>query len=111
MELVCKTTGRALVVLLRGELDHHNAGFVRTELEERFASLGMRNLIFDLSQLHFMDSSGLGVFIGRYKTVSALGGKTRIAAPTPEADRLLRLAGIHKIIPICKTLEEAAAGL
>ncbi len=111
MELVCKTTGRALVATLRGELDHHNAATIRQELEARFSSAGMPNLIFDLSELRFMDSAGLGIIIGRYKTVSALGGKTCIAAPTEQADRLLRLAGIHKIIPIYETLSDAAAGL
>ncbi len=111
MELICKTTGRALVATLRGELDHHNASRVREELESRIASSGMRNLIFDLSQLRFMDSSGLGILIGRYKMVSALGGQTRIAAPTKEADRLLALAGIYKIIPVYESVSAAAAGL
>ncbi len=111
MEVTCKTTGRALVAALRGELDHHNAALVRQELESRFSAAGMRHLIFDLSELRFMDSSGLGILIGRYKTVSALGGQTRIAAPTEQADRLLRLAGIHKIIPIYESLSDAAAGL
>ena len=111
MELTCKLAGRALVVSLRGELDHHNAAYVRQELERRFAAAGMRNLIFDLSELRFMDSSGLGILLGRFKTVSALGGETRIAAPSEQADKLLRLSGIHKIMPICQTVDEAAAGL
>ncbi len=111
MELTCKTTGRALVASLSGELDHHNAARVRGELESRFAAAGLQNLIFDLAELSFMDSSGLGILIGRFKTVSALGGEVRIAAPSEQAERLLRLAGIHKIIPIFPSLSEAAAGL
>ncbi len=111
MDVICKTTGRAVVAELRGELDHHNAARVREELESRFSAAGMRNLIFDLSQLRFMDSSGLGILIGRYKTVSALGGQTRIAAPSEQADKLLRLAGIYKIIPVYESLSDAMAGL
>ncbi len=111
MEVVCKTTGRALVATLRGELDHHNASYVREELESRISAAGMRNLIFDLSQLRFMDSSGLGILIGRYKMIAALGGTTRIAAPSKEADKLLSLAGIYKIIPVYETVSAAAAGL
>ncbi len=111
MDLICKNTGRALVAALQGELDHHNAAQVREELESRFASAGMRNLIFDLSKLRFMDSSGLGILIGRYKTVSALGGQTRIAAPSEQADKLLRLAGIYKIIPVYESVADAASGL
>ncbi len=111
MNLTCRNTGRALVAVMEGELDHHNAAKVREELESRFAAAGMRNLIFDLSRLRFMDSSGLGILIGRYKTVSALGGQTRIAAPSEQADKLLRLAGIYKIIPVYENVSEAAAGL
>lgn len=111
MDIICKTTGRAMVAMLKGELDHHSAAYVREELEARFCASGMQNLIFDLSELRFMDSSGLGILIGRYKTVSALGGQTRIAAPSKEADKLLSLAGIYKIIPVYETVAKAAQGL
>ena len=111
MEIFCRTTGSALVATLQGELDHHSASFVREELEAKFSASGMRNLIFDLSKLQFMDSAGLGVLIGRYKMVSALGGQARIAAPSGEADKLLALSGIYKIIPPYKSVSDAAQGM
>ena len=68
----------ALVVKIEGELDQHSAVELRRSLDERI-SLGCDNLVFDLGRLEFMDSSGIGVIIGRYKNVTALGdrrGKT-----------------------------------
>ncbi len=111
MELICTTKDNALVATLSGELDHHNAAGIRKALEDRFAAAGVAHLIFDLSKLRFMDSSGLGILIGRYKTVAALGGKTCIAAPSEQADRLLRLAGMHKIMPVFDSVDAAAAML
>lgn len=107
MRLVFKKVKSTLVVTMEGELDHHNAVTVREDIDRRFISSGAKNLVFNLEKLQFMDSSGLGILIGRYKTVSAIGGKTIIVAPTPQAKRLIGLAGIHKIIPVYGNLERA----
>ncbi|MDD6308915.1 MAG: anti-sigma factor antagonist [Clostridia bacterium] len=111
MEISCKRTGATLIVTLQGELDHHNAAYVREELDGRLFHAGTKNLVFDLSGLKFMDSSGLGILIGRYKAVSAMGGHTRIASPSKQADRLIRLAGIHKIISVWNSVDEAVSGI
>lgn len=111
MHLTFKKTGQTLVVSLSGELDHHNAVNVREEIDRRFSSSNSKNLIFNLQKLAFMDSSGLGILIGRYKTVSAMGGKTAIAAPSLLTRRLIELAGVHKIIPIYDTAQEAIGGV
>lgn len=107
MHLAFKKIGRTMVVSMSGELDHHNAVTVREDIDRRFASSGAKNLIFNLEGLHFMDSSGLGILIGRYKTVSAIGGKTMIASPSDQAKRLISLAGIHKIIPVYGSINAA----
>ena len=65
---------------------------------------------FDLKKLKFMDSAGLGIIIGRYKNVLATGGKTFVSAPSGHTRRLLTLAGMNKIIPLCKNLDEALGG-
>ena len=96
---------------LIGELDHHNAVNVREEIDRRFSSSNSKNLVFNLQKLGFMDSSGLGILIGRYKAVSAIGGKTAIAAPSLLTKRLIVLAGVHKIIPVFQTTEEAVGGV
>lgn len=111
MELRFKKCGKTLLVSLDGELDHHNAASVREDIDRKFTDAKTKNIVFNLQKLEFMDSSGLGIFIGRYKAVSAIGGKTFIAAPTPTAKRLIVLSGIHKIIPIYKSIDEALGGV
>ena len=111
VHLTFKKTGQTLVVSLNGELDHHNAVNIREEIDRRFQSSNSKNLVFNLNKLGFMDSSGLGILIGRYKTVSAIGGKTAIAAPSVLTRRLIALAGVHKIIPVYQTTEEAVGGV
>ncbi len=96
----------ALVVKIEGELDQHSAVELRRSLDERI-SLGCDNLVFDLGRLEFMDSSGIGVIIGRYKNVTALGGRAAIAAAKPQVERIIRLSAIDRIIPLYKDVDEA----
>lgn len=99
-------TKGALIVKLAGELDQHAAVGLRSELDKKICA-GCDNMIFDLSELEFMDSSGIGVIIGRYKNITALGGMLVIAAPRPGVERILRLSAIDKIIPVCTSLSAA----
>lgn len=110
MQLTFRKTNTTMIVSISGELDHHNAVSIREEIDRRFSVSSAKNLVFNLKNLRFMDSSGLGILIGRYKTVSATGGKTSIAAPTQNAERLINLAGINRIIPVYRTVDEAVGG-
>ncbi len=96
----------ALVVRLKGELDQHSAVKLRVNLDKKIMD-GANNLIFDLSELDFMDSSGIGIIIGRYKNVSALGGSASVAGAKPYVERILRMAAIDRIIPIHSDVEGA----
>lgn len=79
----CRTTmfevrGRNLLIFLGEDLDHHNAVYVR-EMSERYMEKHLiQNVIFDFGGVDFMDSSGIGVIIGRYKQVSYVGGSVRV---------------------------------
>jgi len=98
---------KTLIVTLRGELDHHSAGNVKELLEELIKNRGPENLIFDFTNLTFMDSSGVGMLIGRYKLISAIGGKVCICGASRTVDRLLTMSGIKKIIATYQTAEDA----
>ena len=67
MQLQFEVIADTLVVKFDGELDHHVAKNIRTKIDEIIDQQGVRNLIFDLNNMKFMDSSGIGVIIGRYK--------------------------------------------
>ncbi|WP_062198421.1 anti-sigma F factor antagonist [Massilibacterium senegalense] len=96
-----------LVVRLIGELDHHTAKMLRERMEQMMSREQITHLVFNLKGLQFMDSSGLGVLLGRYKQVDAIGGKLIVCHVSQEIDKLFEMSGIYKIIPVEKNEEEA----
>lgn len=88
-----------LIVRLRGELDHHASEQVRRSIEDELARGGFSHLVLNLADLEFMDSSGLGVILGRYKKVTQLGGKMMLCAIRPSVHRLMEMSGLFKILP------------
>lgn len=89
-----------LVAKVSGELDHHVAACVRTQTDARFVRGRAHNLIFDFSDLNFMDSSGIGVVIGRYKLVKSSGGEVAIVCPSLSVNKILHMSGIPKIMGV-----------
>jgi stage II sporulation protein AA (anti-sigma F factor antagonist) len=95
--------GTTLVVRLAGELDHHTAEVVRERVEADLDSGICKNMILSLEKLSFMDSSGLGVILGRYKRISQLGGKMSLCAVNDSLRKIFELSGILKILPVYDT--------
>jgi len=91
--------GKNLVIAFNEDLDHHNALYVRKEADKLLENAGIRNIIFDFKDVGFMDSSGIGVIMGRYKKVIFTGGKIAAINVTPAADRILMLSGLYRILP------------
>lgn len=87
-----------LVVRLAGELDHHTAEHVRTRIEQEMSTGLYTDLVLNLAQLTFMDSSGLGVILGRVRRISQQGGKMVLCSVHPSITRLLELSGLFKIL-------------
>lgn len=98
MQLQYEVVGNTLIVEFDGELDHHVAKNIRTEIDETINKQRVRNLILDLSGMEFMDSSGIGVIIGRYKHISKLGGKVAVINVTSQIDKIFNLAGMYSIV-------------
>ena len=91
-----------LRVAIVGEINHHNAVFVRQEIDEKIQELNSKNLVLDLAEVSFMDSSGLGLVMGRYQRMQELGGTLTVANPSAEHKKLFKLAGLNKLIKIKK---------
>ena len=87
-----------LTVWLAGELDHSMAGRVREEIDALIEDARVRRLVFDVSQLDFMDSSGIGLIIGRYKRLSRRGGSVAVAAPDKRIDKLFQMSGVYQVV-------------
>ncbi|MCM2674234.1 anti-sigma F factor antagonist [Alkalicoccobacillus plakortidis] len=87
-----------LLVRLEGELDHHSAARLRANVEEQLETGQVKHLVLNLELLSFMDSSGLGVILGRYKQVRANGGEMVVCAISPAVRRLFEMSGLFKIV-------------
>lgn len=96
-----------LIACLSGELDHHTAKEVKDLIEEVIKNREIKNLIFDFSALTFMDSSGIGVIVGRYKLIKSLGGQVAISGASGNIKKLLYMSGIDKIIKVFDNTEDA----
>lgn len=95
----CKT-GDQLTVCLQGEIDHCVSEALRESIETLLCDQRIRHLVLDFSGVTFMDSSGIGMIIGRYKTMLRRNGKVSARSLKPGIERLFRMAGLHRIIEI-----------
>ncbi len=92
-----------LKITLTGEIDHHTAKSVRADIDEQIYKNAGKTVLIDLKDVAFMDSSGLGLILGRYTHVKDAGGVLKVLNPTGSAQRVLNLAGAEKLIPILYT--------
>jgi stage II sporulation protein AA (anti-sigma F factor antagonist) len=106
MEMFLSGKYRTLVVRIYGELDHHSAALVRESADRELIRTGAVNIAFDFSNVTFMDSSGIGVIMGRYKTARALGGKVIICGASDAVRRIIKMSGTEKLIVMADSLEE-----
>ncbi|TQS74470.1 anti-sigma F factor antagonist [Ornithinibacillus gellani] len=92
-----------LIVRLAGELDHHESEMLRKSWKDMLYQHGVQHVIVNLEDVTFMDSSGLGVILGRYKEVLQLGGKMVVCALSPSIKRLFEMSGLFKIVQLEET--------
>lgn len=88
----------ALIVYLQGELDHCSAQGIRRELDALISDPSVRHLILDMKGMGFMDSSGIGVILGRYRLLSQRGGKVSVRNMNGHVEKIFTLSGMHQII-------------
>ena len=98
--LKCVTSGTCLTIYLDGDIDHHNARIVRSKIDTKLYVQRPEELILDLSRVNFMDSSGLGLILGRYTKAVELGILFKVANPSPQIRKILDLAGTERLIKI-----------
>lgn len=89
---------QCLVIRLHKELDHHSSLSIREKTDKMLDRGAIKNIIFDFEEANFMDSSGIGVIMGRYKRVLFTGGKVAVTNVSDTIDRILKLSGLYKII-------------
>lgn len=98
MEINAQKRGSRLYASLIGELDQHNAEKARVMLDTMLHDITIRDLTLDLSGVTFMDSAGLGVVLGRYRTVHMRGGRVTVTGVPAAVDRIFRMSGIYTLV-------------
>ena len=90
-----------VIALLSGEIDHHNAKSLRQDIDFSLRENQPEELIMDFSEVGFMDSSGIGLVMGRYKLMQEIGGNLVVRNPPPHIKKVMRLSGIDRLASIC----------
>lgn len=89
-----------VLAFLSGEIDHHSAKNVREEIDMKIEQYRPKELILDFQNVTFMDSSGIGLVMGRYKKMLEIGGKVKITNLPSHIKKVMILAGLDKLAVI-----------
>ena len=98
MNINCKKDGTTLLVTLNGDIDHHSAQDISDGITRSFRHSHCKNIVIDFGDVNFMDSSGIGMLIGRYKETEIFGGSLAAVAVSSELMKIFRISGLNKII-------------
>ncbi len=89
-----------LVVKLEGDLDHHIASIIRIPIDEKINDQSAKGVLFDFKNVKFMDSSGIGLIMGRYKLLQKKGGSVYATNLSPAIQRIFEISGLYKIVEV-----------
>ena len=102
MSLRMETQEKTVTARLDGEIDHHTAKGIREEIDEYVGRVKPETLVLDFKDVSFMDSSGIGLVMGRYKLMTFLGGHVTVLNTSPQITRVMKLAGLERLVTIKK---------
>ncbi len=111
MKLRTNMAGNTLVVRVSGELDLVVVDEFRVKVDRKLDEHPVRNLVINLQNVRFIDSSGLGAILGRYKRIAAGGGKVAMVGAAPQVKRILELSGLLKIMGAYEKEDQALQAL
>ena len=106
MNYAIKKEKNCLLVAVFGEIDISITDSLREDIDRALDNYASRQLLFDLSGVDFIDSSGLGVILGRYKRVAGKGGKVFLAGAKPQVKKVLELSGLLSLMEEYTTAAE-----
>lgn len=100
MEEEFKVIENYLMIKMPEEVDHHRSVTISTNADKLLKREDVNHVVFDFEDTTFMDSSGIGIIVGRYKNVSCFGGKVFAVNTNDRIRRILKMSGLHKIVEI-----------
>lgn len=95
--LKLKSENQTLTASLLCEIDHHTAGAIREEIDGKILAGGVKVLVLDFSRVPFMDSSGIGLIMGRAARAGEIGAKVEVRGLMPKMKKIVALSGISKL--------------
>ena len=98
MDKVCTLRRNIIIVRLNGDLDHHVTEQIRNEIDESISTYNVYNVAFDFRDVNFMDSSGIGLLMGRYKKIRPAGGNIYVSNLNCQVQRIFGLFGLESIV-------------
>ena len=107
MEYRFRKIQKTILIQITGEIDHHTAQTLREAADRVLDRVGGKHIIFDFAEVTFMDSSGIGMMIGRYKRVQSIGGRVCIACANEKIREIVHLSGLERLLPTFSSMEEA----
>ena len=97
MSVEIRTTGSTVTAYLSGELDHHTAREMREAIDSSVELNMPSTLVLNFKNISFMDSSGIGLVMGRYRNISKTGGELHITGTSPQIYKVMKLAGMERL--------------
>ena len=104
MQVKAESADRKLQLQLAGEIDHHAARFLREKIDKKMFEAHPEVLLLDFSEVKFMDSSGIGLILGRAQIALETGAAVQVTGLSPRLERLILLSGVEKMknVSICR---------
>lgn len=99
MEISSKLNKNTLIIGLSGELDECTANYTRSAMDELIVDNSFKKLVVDMRELEFMDSTGIGVLIGRYKKLKSKNILMYVVNPNSHIEKIFKMSGLYEIIP------------
>ena len=99
MDIKSKVLDDVLYIMMIGELDEYSANYTRDYLDNCFIENRFSSVVFEMSRLDFMDSTGIGVLIGRYKKLKNKNKAMYISNPSTTIEKIFKMSGIYQIMP------------
>jgi len=107
MDLKTEANGKLMVIFVREErLDAHNSEELKAEMNRLFET-GTKDILIDLKEVRFIDSSGLGVLVSGFKNASTRQGSLRLCGLQNQVRSMFELTRLHRVFDIFQTVDEA----
>lgn len=107
METQVMILGNTLLVSMGEEIDHHCSGRIKGKIDAYLFEQPIQNVIFDFSNTKFMDSSGIGIVLGRYRLLKGIGGSVKVIHISEAHDRMFQMSGVYEMVEKAESTVEA----